>query len=209
LLLKVFERKINIEGSSRTDSYVHAIGQVFSFKIDNDSLPPKKILQILNKIKPRDINFVSIKKVNDKFHARFNSKSKTYEYVINLGKENVFNNNYVYNYHHKINLALLKKASKLLIGKHNFKSFSRSELENTTRTIKKINFKITDDKLTITIVGDGFLRNMVRMILGSLLDVNENKKTLNDIVILLNNPIKGSCITKLPGCGLYLKKIKY
>lgn len=209
LLSKVFNKNITINGSGRTDSYVHAIEQVFSFKVKNNNITPHKLLNILNKIKPNDIRFISVKKINDKFHARFSSKLKTYQYVINLGRENVFNNNYVYNYRHTINLKLLKSTAKLFIGEHDFKSFSRSKLENTVRIINKINFKKQDDKLLIIIKGNGFLRNMVRMIVGSLLDVNENKKTTDDIKKLLSNPIKGSAVTKVPGCGLYLKKIQY
>lgn len=209
LLFKIFNEKINIYGSSRTDAYVHAIGQVFNFKIKNNNLKPNKLIKILNRVKPNDIKFISIKKVNDKFHAQYSAKSKIYEYIVNLGKENVFNNNYVLNYHHKVNLMLLKKVSKLFVGKHDFKSFSRSELENTIRTIHYIKFKKQSNKLIITINGNGFLRNMVRMIIGSLLDVNENKKTIADIKNLLNNPIKGSAITKVLACGLFLKKINY
>jgi tRNA pseudouridine38-40 synthase len=209
LLSKILDEKIRVEGSSRTDAYVHAIEHVFSFKTKNTSLKPSKLLSILNLTKPSDIKFISIKKVNDKFHARFSSKFKIYEYVINLGKENVFNNNYVYNYQYPIKLPLLKKVSKLFIGQHDFRSFSRSELENTIRTIQYIKFKKHDDKLIISIKGDGFLRNMVRMIIGSLLDVNENKKNIQDINKLLINPIKGSAISKAPARGLYLKKVIY
>lgn len=209
LLFKIFNERITIFGSGRTDAYVHAIGQVFSFKVKNNNLKPEKILEILNVIKPSDISFKSIKKVSNNFHARFSSKLKIYEYIINLNKENVFENNYVYNYHRHINLKSLKKVSKLLIGKHDFKSFSRSQTSNTIRTIKYIKFKNNQNKLTITICGDGFLRNMVRMIIGSLLDINENKKTSDDIIRLLNNPIKGSAISKIKACGLYLKKVIY
>jgi tRNA pseudouridine38-40 synthase len=209
LLSKIFDKKINIEGSGRTDAYVHAIEQVFSFKVKDSSFKPQKLLNILNTIKPSDIQFRSIKLVNDKFHARYLAKYKIYHYVINLHKENVFENNYIHNYKHKVDLKLMKKCARLFVGKHDFKSFSRSELTNTTRTIRYIKFKKQNNKLTISICGDGFLRNMVRMIVGSLFDINEGIKQLSDITKLLTHPLKGSAISKAPARGLYLLKVIY
>jgi tRNA pseudouridine38-40 synthase len=104
---------------------------------------------------------------------------------------------------------LIKKASKLLLGTHNFKSFSITDVEDTVRTISKFNITKQKDYINIEITGNGFLRGMVRMIVGALLDINENKKTLNDISDLLNNPKKGSSITKARAAGLYLKKVYY
>jgi tRNA pseudouridine38-40 synthase len=112
-------------------------------------------------------------------------------------------------YTHNINLPLIKKTAKLFIGKHNFKSFSTSELDDTIRIISSITFQKLNNHLTITIKANGFLRNMVRMIVGALLDVNERKKNIEQIKELLNNPEKGSSITKVKGCGLYLYKVNY
>ncbi|MDE7434066.1 MAG: hypothetical protein K2M43_03045, partial [Mycoplasmoidaceae bacterium] len=151
----------------------------------------------------------TIKLCNDNFDARFNAKLKTYLYVINTGKYNVFLNNYFYNYNKPINISLIRKGAKKLIGTHDFVSFSTSVLEDTTRTIKQINITKKDNLVYIKVVGNGFLRNQVRMIVGSLIDLNESKKSLSDFDKLLNNPKKGSCISKAPGCGLYLLKVSY
>jgi tRNA pseudouridine38-40 synthase len=132
-----------------------------------------------------------------------------YEYHINLGKENIFYNNYICNYVSNINLKLMKKIAYLFVGTHDFKSFSRSVSDNTIRTIKKITFIKKEQKIIISIMGNGFLRNMVRMIIGNIFDVLENKKTIQQINDLLEHPIKGSAVSKAPACGLYLKKVIY
>jgi tRNA pseudouridine38-40 synthase len=103
----------------------------------------------------------------------------------------------------------MKKISKLFEGKHNFVSFSISDIEDTVRTIKKIKIEKKSNKVYIYVTGNGFLRGMVRMIVGNLLDVSEGKKTQNDIQFLFDNPKKGSSITKAKACGLYLYDVKY
>jgi tRNA pseudouridine38-40 synthase len=143
------------------------------------------------------------------FHARFDAKNKTYQYIINNGKYDLFKSKYELFYPGKINLLLLKKGAKLLIGTHDFKSFSTSELNDTTRIINYIKFKKNLNRYYIIINGNGFLRNMVRMIVGALLDLNENKKTLEDFKRLLKEPKKGSAISKAKAGGLYLLKVYY
>lgn len=205
----IFKKKIKIEGSGRTDAYVHALGQVFSFKIDNIKFNVKKLSKILNDKLPSNIKIIKACECDPKFHARFSVKEKIYLYKINTGKFDLFNNNYIFNYNHKLNLAKMKQAAKILVGQHNFLSFSTSEIIETIRTINYIKISKTKDIVKVLVSGNGFLRNMVRMIVGSLIDVSENKKSLTDIKKLLEVNKKGSSITKLPGCGLYLYKVKY
>lgn len=123
-LNKLLNKSIKIYGSGRTDAYVHAINQVFSFSYEGKLMNPKNFIISLNNLLPKSIRIKSIKKVNHNFNARFNAIDKTYIYVINENKFNIFTNDYVYNYNKKVNVPLLKKAAKLLIGKHNFLSFS-------------------------------------------------------------------------------------
>lgn len=209
IFFQIYQKKINIFGSGRTDAYVHAIEQVFSFNEDKLNIDPKKLLMILNSLSPEDIYFVDVKEVNKKFHARFSAKNKTYLYKINCSQFNVFEANLIYQYGKKINLKKMKKASKLFLGEQNFLSFSTSDKKNTIRIINKIKIYRKKQYIYFEIVGNGFLRNMVRMIIASFIDINEGKKDNNDIFRLLNNPKKGSSISKLPGCGLYLKKVQY
>ena len=121
----------------------------------------------------------------------------------------LFNNRFVYNYCKPINEKLTNDVVKLFIGEHNFLSFSTSILPNTVRTIYDIQVHHTNKKTWITFTGNGFLRNMVRMLVGAIIDVNENKKTLDDIIFLLNNPSKGKSNTIAPANGLYLKSAEY
>ena len=121
----------------------------------------------------------------------------------------MFKNNYLLNYNKPINLDLWNQAKELFIGTHDFLSFSKSTLANTTRTINEIKILNYKGLIKIYINGNGFLRNMVRMIIGSLIDLNENKKSLSDIKRLISNPKKGSANTLANPCGLYLYKVNY
>jgi tRNA pseudouridine38-40 synthase len=209
ILKQIHKESISINASGRTDAFVHALEQTFSFKSKKIKLKPNILLQALRNLSPDDIYFKSVREVDGMFHARFSAHSKIYKYEIDTKHYDVFKNNYVLFYPHKINLQLMKQATKLLIGKHDFKSFSTSDLEDTIREVYQINLKHTNNHLTITVKANGFLRNMVRMLVGTLLDINEHKKQLSDINQLLNSPKKGSSISKAKACGLYLYKVNY
>ncbi|MDD7686150.1 MAG: tRNA pseudouridine(38-40) synthase TruA [Mycoplasmataceae bacterium] len=209
-LKAIYKNEIKIIGSGRTDAGVHALHQHFNFKESVANIPCEKLKVILNSLLPNDIRINSIDVVDDNFHALHNIVKKTYEYVINTDENlDLFNNRFVYNYCKPINEKLTNDVVKLFIGEHNFLSFSTSILPNTVRTIYDIQVHHTNKKTWITFTGNGFLRNMVRMLVGAIIDVNENKKTLDDIVFLLNNPSKGKSNTIAPANGLYLKSAEY
>ena len=208
-LSRIYQQKINIIGSGRTDTGVHAIHQYFSFCENKVNLTPVKLIKALNSQLPYDIRINKIKNMDNSFNARYDAKSKTYLYVINIGKFNIFKNRYLLNYNKPIDLVLWKKAIKLFIGNHNFLSFSKSELSNTNRTINDIKIIKSKDIIKVYITGNGFLRNMVRMIIGSLIDLNDHKKSIADIKRLIDNPKKGLAITLASPCGLYLYEVIY
>ena len=208
-LSRIYQQKINIIGSGRTDAGVHAIHQYFSFYEQKVNLKPNKLIKALNSQLPNSIRINKIKTIVNSFNARYDAKSKTYLYVINIGKFNLFKNKYLLNYNKPIDLVLWKKAIKLFIGNHDFLSFSKSELSNTKRTISDIKIVKSKYIIKVYITGNGFLRNMVRMIIGSLIDLNEHKKSIADIKKLIDNPKKGSAITLASPCGLYLFKVIY
>ena len=205
----IYQQKINIIGSGRTDAGVHAIHQYFSFCEQQVNLKPNQLIKALNSQLPSSIKINKIKTTNDTFNARLDAKSKTYLYVINIGKFSLFKNKYLLNYNKPIDLVLWKKAIKLFVGNHDFLSFSKSELSNTNRIISDIKIVKSKDIVKVYITGNGFLRNMVRMIVGSLIDLNENKKSITDIKKLIDNPKKGSAITLASPSGLYLFKVIY
>jgi tRNA pseudouridine38-40 synthase len=158
---------------------------------------------------PDDIKIKSLKNVDPDFNARFSAKSKEYIYKINLDKDNVFLNNYALLYIKPIDIKKIKECASFFVGVHNFLSFSISDIEDTVRTISTIKVIKKGKLIEIRVVGNGFLRGMVRMLIGAILDYNEDKKTKEDITKLLNNPKKGSSITKVRACGLYLNKVRY
>lgn len=207
VLTKICDEKISIFCAGRTDAYVHALDQCFDFKTKKD-WKPKNLQLALNALLPNDIHINKVKDVNNKFHSRFNAVSKTYLYVINKHFD-IFKQNYELFYNKEISLKKIKPAIKLLVGKHNFLSFSRAENNDTVRTINFIKIRKTNNYTRLYINGNGFLRNMVRMIVGNLLAINENRKSLDDIKKLLNNPKKGASVDKVKGCGLYLYKVFY
>jgi tRNA pseudouridine38-40 synthase len=166
-----------------------------------------ELLLALKRMVPEDIKIKSLKKVGNDFHARFSAKAKEYIYKIYNKNDNPFFKDYYLVYDKPINLTKIKAASKLFIGKHNFLSFSISDIEDTARNIEYIKINKVGNEIVIKIKGNGFLRGMVRMIVGALIDVNENRKTNEDIKKLLNNPKKGSSITKVRASGLYLNKV--
>lgn len=207
---ELFGLKVKLFGSGRTDKYVHAYEQIINVRHEKLVYDSEVIFKALNAKLPSDIKVLSCEKVPDSFHARFNAKQKTYLYKINTsGERNIFEEDIVYQYNKKIDLVKLNQFKNIILGEHNFLSFSTSELENTIRTIYEFDYEYKNEILEIKITGNGFLRNMVRMLIGVFLDFNEDKINLEHIYSLLNNPKKGAAIRKVNGCGLYLYKVNY
>lgn len=209
-LKDLFNLDVKLFASGRTDRYVHAVRQVINIKHKDLNIPPEALLHALNAKLPSDIRALTCVIVDDNFHARFSAKSKTYIYLMNLGFQfNVFEQDIIYQYNQGVDLSKLDEFINIVQGKHDFLSFSTSELDNTIRTIKKIEYSFDNNILVIKVTGDGFLRNMVRMLIGAFLDYNEEKTNTLAIKNLLEQPKKGAAIRKAPGCGLYLYDIEY
>ncbi len=207
-LSKIFNEKINTIGASRTDKGVHAIDQYAHFET-NKFIKPSKLTNSLNKMINKSIYIKSIKKVSEEFSARYSVLNKEYIYKINMGKYNPIEKDYVLQYNKKIPKELLDKFVYLLSGEHDFRSFtSDNDKDNYIRDIK-IDYKISKGILYLKFSSIGFLRYMIRNIVGLLLDINDNKKSINDI----NNIFKDKNRTSLGKCanaeGLYLNKINY
>jgi tRNA pseudouridine38-40 synthase len=209
VLKKTFHQDTKIFCSGRTDAEVHAKAQVVNFFAETD-MKASQIKRALNSLLPRDIIVDKVKFVDNKFNARFSAIKKEYYYLINTnGKVDIFNREYVFQYNNKINLKLIKEVSKSFIGTKDFSSFSTSEVEDKVRTVESIKISEKDDIVKISIVGNGFLRSMVRMIVGSFLAINDKRITMEFINACFENPSKGKAIHKVPGCGLYLNKVYY
>ncbi|MBL7155917.1 MAG: tRNA pseudouridine(38-40) synthase TruA [Candidatus Omnitrophica bacterium] len=212
-LRKILGEKCHLIGAGRTDSGVHARAQVANFKT-NKKIPTAKLQTALNVHLPKDTRIVSIKKVPLKFHAQFNAKSKLYRYtILNSRIDDPFTERFYFKVPYKLDLALMKKEAKTLLGKHDFKSFQaksdRSPIKSTVRTIKRLSIKKTGDFIHIDIEGNGFLHNMVRNIVGTLIEIGRGylaESNMKKIIALKDRRKAGPTA---PAKGLALEKIIY
>ena len=207
------EQKVDIHASGRTDAGVHALNQKAHFDMDA-KMSPDKLKYSINCLLPKDIYIKDIKEVNDDFHARFNVKAKEYVYKINMGEYNPIEKDYVYQYNKKLDAVEMERALKYLEGTHDFKSFTKADEEKNdfVRTIVQTTF-IRDLKnvnsIQISFLGTGFLRYMVRNMVGTLIEIGEGKYKSEDIISILEAKDRRKAgITATPE-GLYLKDVFY
>lgn len=172
-LSELLQEEIHVIGASRTDSGVHALGNVAVFDT-NARMPGEKISYALNTRLPEDIRIQESVQVADDFHPRFCNTVKTYEYkILNCRFPDPTKRLYTYFYYYPLDVKLMQEGGSYLVGEHDFKSFStnKPEQENTVRTIYALDVKRHQDVITIRITGSGFLYNMVRIIAGTLIRV--------------------------------------
>ena len=210
-LFQLTHKKINITAAGRTDKGVNARGQVFHFDSDLE-MSPRKWKGAINNFLPEDIHIMDVEEKDERFHARYSVKRKQYDYRIHFGEYDVFSKDYTYQCPYKVNIPLMKKASKLFIGTHDFTSFNSNSLKETpdqVRTIEDIIFTIEDEYLTISFIGRGFLRYMVRMLVAQLLDVGSGKQTIEELKEKFELKSKRVSRKNAPSEGLTLVKIEY
>ncbi len=206
-------KAVSVCASGRTDAGVHAINQKAHFEIDK-KIETDKLLRGINSLLPEDIYVKSIKEVSDDFHARFNAIGKEYIYIINMGEYNPLERNYVYQYGKRLDLSAMERGLKYLEGEHNFKSFTKSndEIEDYVRKISQTSI-VRDskdmNKIIITFVGTGFLRYMVRNMVGLIIEIGEGKRKPEDIIRILKEEDRTFAGKTAPACGLYLRNVFY
>ncbi len=212
-LEKLFEKKIEINGCSRTDAGVSAESYFFDFAVDT-KLPTERVPYKLNRFLPKDIQAVFAREVPITFHARRDAVCKTYEYGF-YASDHLLPLLNPKNYRLPTNIKFqdMEKACELLIGKHDFVAFKSVEKDkiSTVRTIYDAKLIQEGKRIVFSVCGDGFLYNMVRIIAGALVKVGENKLTLNQFGELLSGKFERSdnpALT-LPPNALLLKSIKY
>jgi len=200
---------VDLQGSGRTDSGVHALCQVAHLDAKT-VLAPEIIRMKLNDLLPHDINIREVEKTSSNFHARHDAKTRSYLYQISK-RRTAFGKNYVWWIKDKLDFKKMESASKLFIGMHDFSSFSDDDPEekSTKVSIDDIQIKEQDDLILIRIVGSHFIWKMVRRIVGVLVEVGRGKKTERDIINYLN--VKSNEVAKLtaPPSGLFLEKVLY
>lgn len=206
----ITKEEVKIVGSGRTDSGVHALGQVANFKLES-SIPTDKIPNALNAKLPKDISIIDCIEVDDEFHARYSATGKTYRYLI-------YNNDYrspihkdtSYHVRYELDFDKMCNEAKYLIGTYDFKGFmsSGSSVTDTVREIYNIEIKKQEDLIVLEVQGNGFLYNMVRIIVGTLVDIGRGRiqESLKDIIEAED---RGRCGHTAPAHGLFLKKVDY
>lgn len=211
VLSKMTNEQIEIIGSGRTDMGVHAYGQVANFKT-NSNLSTDKIKTYLYEYLPEDIVITNVEEVDERFHSRYNAKSKVYLYKINNSKiHDPFSRKYATHIPKKLDIELMKEASKYFIGEHDFTSFasSKSKKKSNVRTINSITINENNGLIEIYFEGNGFLYNMVRIMVGALIDVGHRKIEPKDIEMMLESKDRTKSSDTAPAKGLYLYKVSY
>ena len=213
VLCKIFKEEIRLYGSGRTDSGVHAYGQVANFKTESQ-LDCGQILKALNFWLPEDIVIRKAEEVPLNFHAQFSAKNKIYRYtVLNRSVRCAQQRLFSFHYPYRTNLARMRREAKGLSGRKNFKSFQATDSlraeNNTIRTVKKISIRKHGDLVLIDIEANGFLYKMVRNIVGTLLEIGSGLRPEGSIKKILQEKNRNSAGKTIPSKGLCLIEVKY
>lgn len=195
----------------RTDAGVHALGQVANFKT-NSSLPVEKFAIAVNSKIKKSIKIKDAEEVEENFHSRYCCKKKTYRYIINNSQYGTaIYRNLEYHIPQKLDVDKMKKAIKYFEGEHDFKAFKASgtSSKSSVRKIYKTKIEQIGDKVYIELTGNGFLYNMVRIIVGTLVDVGLGKIREESIIEIINSKDRSLAGKTLPPYGLYLMNVEY
>ena len=209
-LSRILQEPIEISGSGRTDAGVHAKGQVANFCCESQ-MPCAEILEQLRQFLPEDIGILSCKEVSPRFHARLNAKEKTYCYRIwNSEKPCVFQRRYVAVMEGVLDLAAMERAAAYLLGEHDFSAFCGNPKmkKSTVRFIRSIGMERCGEELRIYVTGNGFLHHMVRIIVGTLVEVGRGERSADSVPALFGGK-RSEAGFLAPAQGLCLEEVLY
>lgn len=209
-LSRILNEPIEICGSGRTDAGTHAVGQVANFHC-NSNMPADEILQQLRKYLPEDIGIYSCKNVSPRFHARLNAKTKTYRYrVWNSDFPCVFERKFVYIYQERLDLEAMRLAAAYFLGEHDFSAFcaNKNMKKSTVRYVERFEIQKTEHEIVFQVTGNGFLHHMVRIMVGTLLEVGRGVRTPESIPALFG-AARAESGELIPACGLCLMEVTY
>lgn len=209
-LSRILEETIEVHGSGRTDAGVHAENQVVNFYC-NSEMPCEEILSQLRRYLPEDIGIKSCKQVSERFHARLNAKTKTYRYRLwNSEEPCVFQRRYVTVWPEKLDVEKMRQAAQLLLGEHDFSAFcaNRHMKKSTVRRIDTIHIEKIGSEVQITFTGNGFLHNMVRILVGTLVEVGQGDREVASIPTLFGAE-RSQAGMLMPPQGLCLMEVTY
>lgn len=200
-----------VTGSGRTDSGVHAEGQVAHFETSS-TIPPERFAPALNSALPSDIRVVHSELAGDDFHARFCAKKKTYRYRMYLSETiRPLKDRYSVQLPYPVDILSMRAAAEVLVGTHDFSAFmsSGSEVKDTVRTVYSAEVSCSGDDITFTVCGNGFLYNMVRIMVGTLVDVGLGKLTCDDVRLAVSGEDRSKAGKTMPARGLTLVSVEY
>ncbi|MDC0205564.1 tRNA pseudouridine(38-40) synthase TruA [Pelagibacteraceae bacterium] len=206
------KEKVVVTGSGRTDSGVHALAQVAHFDLKK-KIDKKNFLPALNQhIGNKPVTVLKINKINNKFHARFDAKKRTYKYVIiNRQSPLALQKNKAWHIRKKLDVKAMKKAEKLLLGTHDFSTFRSSSCgaKSPVKTMEKITIKKNKDKITLKFTSRSFLQQQVRSMVGCIKYLGDGKWSVDEFKKSFKSKSRFKCAPPAPACGLYLENIKY
>lgn len=211
-LYKIISLVPDIKGCSRTDSGVHANMYCISMKTQHP-IPVERLKAALNRYLPKSIAVIDCKEVPLEFHARYSCKSKQYIYKIWNGEvRNPFLEGYALHYRYFLDEEMLNNAAQAYVGSHDFTSFctiDKREKGDLTRNVKMFSVTREDKLVTMTVEADGFLYNMVRIMVGTLLKIQQGKIGQDEIPEIIKKENRKFAGPTAPACGLYLNKVNY
>jgi len=215
------KEEITINGTSRTDAGVHALGQRATFTMTS-GLPVEKLPKVVNNLlcggmhslhPVGDVRITAAEEVAEDFHARFDSKGKKYRYIIrNAAEADIFRRNYCYQVALPLDIEAMNEAARYIVGTHDFKCFQAAggeEKETTVRTIYSLTVQRDGENVILEVAGDGFLYNMVRIITGTLVEVGLGKKQAAELAAIIESKDRRKAGHTAPAEGLYLVEVYY
>lgn len=206
----ILNQKIFLVAAGRTDAGVHAINMYAHFDANINGEIESKLVSLLNSFLNHSISIKKIMKVIDNAHARFDAISRTYKYKISFCKD-PFRHERYFELRNEINFKNIKTASEILLSHSDFKSFSktRSDVKNYLCKISKAEWELKNNRAVFTITANRFLRNMVRAIVGTLIEVGKNKISVDDFNNIIIQRDRKKAGFSVPACGLYLVNVEY
>ncbi len=219
-LARVLGREVKIDGCSRTDAGVHALGQTATLLLEDHGIPTERIQKALNdclitqkREGVGEIEILEAKEMPEGFHARYSAKGKEYIYKIrNAESPDLFKRTRYYQVRQPLDVDAMRKAAAQIVGTHDFACFQTAggtPRETTVRTVWALDIRQDGEYITVSIKGNGFLYNMVRIIVGTLVEVGLGKKDASELSDIIASKDRGRAGHTAPPQGLYLKEVYY
>ena len=216
-LLKIIKEQVKVQGSGRTDSKVHALGQVAHFDTSNHSIPPSSFKVAINHYLNHEIRIIESSEVDENFHARFSSKLREYRYLIkDIDSFTPFDKGRVCRVTHLPPLTLLNEYASVLVGTHDFSTFRASQDQSVSgiRNVYESFFTLekqlfSSPILMYTVRGNAFMMHQVRSMVGTMLQLGEKRGTVEDMKRILESKNRFKALRTAPPDGLYLYRIEY